>query len=152
MPTCFTLMPFARDLRSVFDAYQRACDSVGVQCYRIDQLARPGLITADILSAIAHADVLIADLTSRNANVFYELGIAQAAGKPVVITCRKGTKLPFDIAHHRVIFYDAGRRGLHLLRTNTAMFVKDEIRHPPANSVFELIHGSHAAMVTQLNV
>jgi hypothetical protein len=50
--------------------------------------------------------VLIAELTSRNANVFYELGLAHALKKPVVLVSSNEADVPFDLHHIRVIYYD----------------------------------------------
>ena len=50
--------------------------------------------------------MLLADLTDRNANVFYELGLAHAVRKPVVFTAPKVEDVPFDLRHLRVIIYD----------------------------------------------
>ena len=145
-------MPFSPALRPAYDAYVHGCEHARVYCYRVDDIHSPGLITTDILLAIAHADVLIADLTNRNANVYYELGVAQAAGKEVVITCRNGAKLPFDIAQYRVIFYDATNRGLKTLSMRVAAYVKAAVARPgPPNIVFNVIHGQRARIITRLN-
>jgi len=50
--------------------------------------------------------VLVAELTSRNPNVFYELGLAHALKKPVVLVSAKEDDVPFDLQHIRVIYYD----------------------------------------------
>ncbi len=55
---------------------------------------------------IAHAKVLVAELTSRNPNVFYELGLAHALKKPVVLVSSNEADVPFDLQHIRVIYYD----------------------------------------------
>ena len=52
------------------------------------------------------AKVLVAELTSRNPNVFYELGVAHALKKPVVLVSAHETDVPFDLLHIRVIYYD----------------------------------------------
>lgn len=65
------------------------------------------------MRAIREADVVIAEVTPVNANVFYELGYAHALGKPTVLLAERGQSLPFDVSGWRAIFYDntiAGRR------------------------------------------
>ena len=52
------------------------------------------------------AKVLVAELTSRNPNVYYELGIAHALQKPVVLISSNEEDVPFDVRHIRVIYYD----------------------------------------------
>jgi hypothetical protein len=59
-----------------------------------------------IWSGINAAKVLVAELTSRNPNVFYELGLAHALNKPVVLVSSNEPDVPFDLKHIRVIYYD----------------------------------------------
>ena len=73
---CFVLMPFADQYREVYqEVYRPVCERNAMDRWRVDELARPGSITRDIVEGILDADVVIADLTSRNPSVFYELGI-----------------------------------------------------------------------------
>ena len=57
-------------------------------------------------SGITAAKVLVAELTGRNPNVFYELGLAHALNKPVVLVSSNQADVPFDLQHIRVIYYD----------------------------------------------
>lgn len=59
-----------------------------------------------VWQGINAAKVLVAELTSRNPNVFYELGLAHALKKPVVLISAKEEDVPFDLQHIRVIYYD----------------------------------------------
>jgi hypothetical protein len=61
---------------------------------------------ADIWQMTQDAKVLVAELTEKNANVFYELGLAHAIGKPVVLIADNLTDIPFDLQSLRVIIYD----------------------------------------------
>ena len=65
-----------------------------------------GSVVEQIWDQIKKATVLLADLTGKNANVFYELGLAHAAFKPVVFTSGTVEDVPFDLRHLRVIVYD----------------------------------------------
>jgi hypothetical protein len=58
------------------------------------------------LDQIAKSKVLLADLTDKNPNVFYELGLSHAVSKPVVFTAAKIDDVPFDLRHLRVIVYE----------------------------------------------
>ena len=58
-----------------------------------------------MLAAIAHSDLLIADITYDRPNVYYELGFAHGLGRPVVLLARNGTELHFDIKDYNTIFY-----------------------------------------------
>ncbi|MDA8056021.1 MAG: hypothetical protein M0Z77_10320 [Thermoplasmatales archaeon] len=55
---------------------------------------------------INEADIVIADLTDRNPNVFYELAIAHALSKPVIHMSKKGERIPFDVNQYRYVSYD----------------------------------------------
>jgi len=65
-----------------------------------------GKIMDQIWSGIHSAKVLVAELTNRNPNVFYELGLAHALQKPVVLVSSNEVDVPFDLKHIRVIYYD----------------------------------------------
>src|ERR1051325_1667392 len=80
----------------------------GYQVRRADEVADPGMIGDQILANIINADLVIADLTDLNPNVFYELGIRHYVTKPTIHIAKLGTPLPFDNAAHRTIFVDIG--------------------------------------------
>ena len=66
----------------------------------------PGSVVEQIWEQISKSRVLLADLTDKNPNVFYELGLAHAANKPVVFTSARIEDVPFDLRHLRVIVYE----------------------------------------------
>lgn len=70
---------------------------------RADQISKPGMITFEIVQHLILDDLVIADLTWRNANVYYELGILHAARKPFVQVIREGEEIPFDAKDLRTI-------------------------------------------------
>jgi nucleoside 2-deoxyribosyltransferase len=74
---------------------------------RADFDDHPGMITDRIINDIHDCDIVIADLTFLNPNVFYELGIRPAAQKPTVHIATLSTLLPFDNLGHRTIFFDS---------------------------------------------
>jgi len=69
-------------------------------------MSAPHPIIMDIQRAIAEADVILCDMSGRNPNVFYELGLAHAIGKPVVLVSDNLSDVPFDLRHIRIITYD----------------------------------------------
>lgn len=104
---CFVLMPFAEAYLEVYqEVYKPVCERNGIECWRVDEIARPGSITRDIVEGILDADIIIADLTSRNPNVFYEVGIAHSVGNKTIMTAQSLTDVPFDIANYRVLIYE----------------------------------------------
>lgn len=70
---------------------------------RSDRESKPGQITAQIIRNITRCAVVVADLTGRNPNVYYELGVAHSFRKPVVILADKADSLSFDAQNERVI-------------------------------------------------
>lgn len=100
-------MPFKPELKEIYtEVYVPVCEKNGFKCWRVDEISKPGSITKDIVDGILDADVVIADLTGKNANVFYELGIAHCAGNKTIMTAQSSADVPFDIANYRVIFYE----------------------------------------------
>ena len=73
---------------------------------RADQEQKPGLITDAIIRRVTESALVIADFSTLNANVFYELGIRHAAAKPTIHMAPDDMSLPFDNAGYRVVFYD----------------------------------------------
>jgi hypothetical protein len=106
--TCFVMMPFALPLGDYYSKiYEPAIRKAGLNPIRADNdIFGTGKIIDQIWSGITTAKVLIAELTSRNPNVFYELGLAHALRKPVVLVSSNEEDVPFDLKHIRVIYYD----------------------------------------------
>lgn len=82
------------------------CGFAENEVVRADTISKPGAITHQIISAIIKSDVVIADLTDLNANVFYELAIRHFTKKPCVQICDKNTRIPFDVKDQRTIMFD----------------------------------------------
>ena len=80
-----------------------AVRSAGIEPYRADLDLSPGGITPRMLSELLNARVVIADLTGRNPNVFYELGITHSFGRPLISIADSVKSLPFDAKDERVI-------------------------------------------------
>jgi hypothetical protein len=80
-----------------------AVTDAGLEVYRADLDPSPGAITAKLLSELLDAQVVIADLTGRNPNVFYELGITHSFARPLISIADSSSSLPFDAKDERVI-------------------------------------------------
>jgi nucleoside 2-deoxyribosyltransferase len=102
------MQPFAPPLGDYYDKiYKPAIEKAGMKAIRADaEIFATGKIIDQVWSGINSAKVLVAELTSRNPNVFYELGLAHALKKPVVLISAKEEDVPFDLQHIRVIYYD----------------------------------------------
>ena len=100
-------MPFG-DWSNLYysDIFSPAIKDAGMEPLRADQLFSTGTVIEQIWEQIQKAKILVADLTGKNANVFYELGLAHANKKPVVFISANIDDVPFDLRHLRVIIYD----------------------------------------------
>jgi hypothetical protein len=107
LDTCFVMMPFGQWMDAYYrEIYVPAIKDAGLEPVRADELFSTGSVIEQIWEQISRAKVLLADLTGKNANVFYELGLAHAANKPVVFTTGQLEDVPFDLRHLRVAVYD----------------------------------------------
>lgn len=78
----FVLMPFNVDFNDIYNlGIKAACDSDKVYCERVDEQIYEGSMLDRIYNQIQHADYIIADMSSKNPNVFYEVGYAHALQK-----------------------------------------------------------------------
>jgi hypothetical protein len=106
---CFVLMPFAdsSDLQNVyFDHVKPIIEKLGLRCERADDIHDISGVMQSVWEGINRASIVIADMTERNPNVFYELGIAHTLGKPVVMITQSMDFVPFDLKHLRCLVYD----------------------------------------------
>ncbi len=103
----FVLMPFQEPLNSYYPAvFKPALEEAGFEVARADDLFNPRPIILDIQKSIVDAHLILCDMSGKNPNVFYELGLAHAIGKPVILVSRKEDDIPFDLRHVRIILYD----------------------------------------------
>jgi hypothetical protein len=104
---CFVIMPFGGWLDDYYTSiYCPAIEAAGLEPHRADDLFTPSTITNDIWAYTKRAKVLLADLTGKNPNVFYELGLAHALTKPAILISESLDDIPFDLRALRVILYD----------------------------------------------
>jgi len=112
-------MPFEESLKEIYtEIYAPVCAARGIDCSRVDEIARPGSITKDIIEGILDSDIIIADLSGRNPNVFYELGIAHASGNKTIMTSQTIDDVPFDIRNYRVVVYERTLTGCKKLTSD----------------------------------
>lgn len=114
---CFVVMPFKRELKPVYDAIGKALQKDHWTVQRADEIGRPRRITDVIMQAILTSDLVVADLTGNNPNVFYEVGVAHAIGCDVILLTQERA-IPFDIITERTIFYKNSPRGIQELASN----------------------------------
>ncbi len=108
----FILMPFKYPYDSYYPAiFKPALESLGYTVARADDLFSPRPIMLDIQKALLGADLILCEMSEKNPNVFYELGLSHAIGKPVILISQKKEDIPFDLRHIRVILYDYSAAG-----------------------------------------
>ena len=106
-PFVFVLMPFDPEFDDIYQlGIKPACNDVGAYAERIDDQIYQESILARIYNQIAKADVIVADMSGRNPNVFYEVGYAHALGKQVVLLTHRAEDIPFDLKHYPHIVYE----------------------------------------------
>lgn len=110
MATCFVIQPFdsGKFDKRFDDVYAPAIKAADLEPYRVDRDHGVVVPIDSIEDGIRNASVCLADITTDNPNVWYELGFAFASGRPVVMVCsneRTNGKYPFDIQHRTVIEY-----------------------------------------------
>jgi hypothetical protein len=134
MPTCFVAMPIKKTGTAEHEHYRALydeivapiCVSAGYDVTRADDIQRAGAITRDIIVRIATADLVIADLTEINPNVFYEIGIRhsiRARGTVMILDEGQTPEVPFDLGAYRVIKFTREIAGLGRLRRDLSIFV-----------------------------
>lgn len=104
------MIRFRPDFDQVFDTVKEAAKSEGFECHRVKDIWQRDAIITDIANLIMRSRVVVADLTDRNANVFYECGLAHGVGREVIpITQDKADN--FDVQHLRHVEYQNTQTG-----------------------------------------
>jgi hypothetical protein len=131
-------MPFG----APFDGYYEqiikpVANDLGRRAVRSDELYGTRAIVEDIWSQIWRATVVIADVTDKNPNVNYELGLCHALGVPTVLLTKRIEDVPFDYRHRRCIVYDTNIAGWEAkLRTDLRHTIESVfVSHEPSSDL-----------------
>lgn len=119
------MMPFATEFDEVYRNISEAVTSLSLQCLRADDIWKSDSIMQDVVDLIVSSEVVVADCTGQNPNVFYEMGIAHTVGRAVIPIVQDGRDIPFDISHLRYIHYLRNREGLEQLRADLVGRIKN---------------------------
>lgn len=121
---CFILMPFTESWSNrVWKQLGLILEREGFSFSRADSLYGHNILE-DIWIAINESSLIIADITSRNPNVFYEIGIAHTLGKKVILLTQKVTDIPFDFKNYRHIIYEDNVDGFNILSVELPNYLK----------------------------
>ncbi|HIF9142929.1 TPA: hypothetical protein ACX6RV_003315 [Photobacterium damselae] len=120
--SCFVIMPISSQegyepnhFSLVYeDIIKPAIEKANMKAIRADETANTNLIQLDILRKVIESDIAICDMSSKNPNVFFELGVRQAFDKPTVLMIDDVTAAPFDVSSLRYVDYkkDMGYRDV----------------------------------------
>lgn len=101
----FVLTPFNTQFYNEFMTIKEVCTNMGFTCIRGDEKQFKGDIFPEMLKYIVQARIIIANINGRNPNVLYELGVAQALDKSVILVSKEPKDLPIDIQSQRFLIY-----------------------------------------------
>ena len=103
------MLPFKYS--ATFDAIKEACEGLHLTCMKADDIWENSTFIQDIFDLIFTSQVVIADFSDKNPNVFYEVGIAHTLGKTVIPITQNIEDVPSDLRHHRVLKYLPNKEG-----------------------------------------
>lgn len=112
------MMPFDAKFDRVYKTLSQTAEAAGLRCRRADDIWENPAIIQDVVSLIDRSRVVICDCTGRNANVFYEIGIAHTLGRDVILITQSESDIPFDLRHLRYLKYLDNGEGLSSLRSH----------------------------------
>ena len=105
------------------------CDKKDINCVRADEYHYPGSILKDIINSLVDSDIIVADITPDNPNVYFEVGYAYALGKnPILLMDRARESVPFDISGFRVIMYNNTIEGASKVKDQFDKYLSEFVR------------------------
>jgi len=126
----FLIMPFGEEWSNdTFDVIQDIANATNCKLIRADNLFEPSVIIDDIWREINSAEIIIADITNHNANVFYEIGIAHTLGKRVILIRKDdGQDAPFDIKLWRYYDYNLSPIKVKLFKEKMIILINNMLK------------------------
>ncbi|MEW6378223.1 MAG: ATP-binding protein [bacterium] len=137
---CFLALPFTQNFVPVREAIIAGAKQAGFQVVSLDQgpVLPSGTIREAIIGELTQADCIIADITDRNPNIFFELGLAQAMGKGLLLISREKNfnDIPFDLREFRVIIYSYDSVSLDSLSKKISLSLREYRRFPRPSIIY----------------
>jgi hypothetical protein len=116
----FVITPFSSDYGDDYNTIKEACQLLDLRCIRGDEQYVSSNLLKYIIESIIGADFVIANISGRNANVFYELAIAQMLEKQVIIVGGLATPIEFDLNQQRVLLFGSKQELIDKITTEIA--------------------------------
>ena len=133
---CFVLMPFRPALTKIYsEVIKPTVESCGMTCKRSDEIYSVNSIMSDVWSYIQKAEMIIAELTQRNPNVLYELGLCHTLWKKTIMIVQDIDDVPFDLRQFRCIVYENtqdGKQRLEMGLRHTIKAIRKELHEHEA--------------------
>lgn len=127
-------MPFANEYDDIYNyGIKESCIEAGTYCERVDEQIFNDTIMARVYNQIAKADLIIADMSNKNPNVFYEVGYAHALNKPTILLTKTIADIPFDLQSYPHIVYDGKISTIRSELVKRILWFKDNIKNDPAS-------------------
>ena len=126
VPRAFVVMQFGSPYDELYEeVIKPVCAEFKIEAVRADEVYGPGLIIGDVMRQIDEANLIIAEITPSNPNVYYEVGYAHARVKPMVLIAdRSMEKLPFDLSPFRTLFYENSIDGKRRIEEGLRKHIK----------------------------
>lgn len=124
------MMPFHPEFDDVYHALRETVEGARLRCRRADDIWENPAVMQDVVLLINRSRVVICDCSSRNANVFYEVGIAHTLGREVILITQAPKDIPFDLRHFRYVSYRNDQEGREELKRRIGARLSDLIGRP----------------------
>lgn len=172
---CFVIMPIRREgteehthFKALYEyTVKPVLEAAGYHVVRADEVTKAGAVNKDVVERLARADLVVADMTDLNPNVFWELGVRHALsgrGTLTMLDEKRTSDIPFDLTPYRVIKYAGELIGLGRLKDRLTAFaatlttddgvldspVHDWLPMLPARAVESTEHSSEGALRQQV--
>jgi hypothetical protein len=123
--SCFYLGPFADPFNTIYaDHIAPVFNKLNYVITRADEIFSTDVIVEDIWVAINSASLIVAEVTGKNPNVLYEMGMAHTIGKPVLMVSQSVDDIPFDLRHRRCVVYSYTPQGCRKLEEGISQTVE----------------------------
>lgn len=145
---CFIISPIGKensDVRRAADGLinsviKPTLENLDFEVIAPHEIDNPGSITTQVIKHLLNADIVIANLTTLNPNVMYELAVRHCKRLPIVCVVENGTLLPFDIATERTIFFNNDMAGVIDLRNKLSKMVTEAMNEKdPDNPIYRVV-------------